>query len=89
MANLTARGKRMQSVKPVKSVHGSSIRQAQNYAVGSTLARHKEVPLFFFWNAVPSCRAVSLFYGDTVLYLSSDVEPQGTISNLEPGRPLV
>jgi hypothetical protein len=38
----------MQSVKPVKSVDGASIPQAQNRAVGSTLARDKDVPLFFF-----------------------------------------
>jgi hypothetical protein len=48
MANLTARGKRMQSVKPVKSVDGASICQAQNRVVGSTLARDRDVPLFFF-----------------------------------------
>ena len=38
----------MQSVKPVKSVDGASICQAQNHAVGSTLARDKDVPLLFF-----------------------------------------
>jgi hypothetical protein len=38
----------MQSVKPVKSVHGASICRAQKHAVGSTLARDKDVPLLFF-----------------------------------------